>query len=232
MAYKFGVGDVLAAMGLSGASAVQEYSNAQNIEFASVQNNAGNTIQGTETPFNNRYESTITVKADGTDTTSSFKLGGIGVGGVVITSAAVRYTNNDYPTLSVTAHRHTTADSHIASVASGDGQNEWSIADVPLTFGIPKAYLLGSGLALEDCQSCELAFSCEHSDKLNNVGMFRVGNSFDARCECSEEYVSDSGGTAIADTDWKGVEFATRQVNKDFYLYSVKAFRHDVEDVI
>ena len=234
MTKTFGVDNVLAAMGLTGASAVQEYSSAQNIEFASVQDNYGNTIQDTVQAFNNKYEKTITVKMDGTadGDAMTFNLGGAGTSNLVITSASIRYVTNDYPTITVTAHQHTgNANTHATAITSGDGQNQWTIADVPLTFGIPAVYLVGTGIELADCQSCELTFSCEHVDKLNNAGLFLTGTSYNARCECSEEYVSDSTGVTPTDT-WNMTEFTTRQVNTDFRMYSARGYRHDVESVI
>lgn len=219
MAKLFGAEDILSVLGITGACAVQESGNDTQTEHASIDDEGGNVIPDTIQEMDEKDEMTISIKADASLGAVSFVMGGAGTSDVVITQASVGYVNNDYPTLTVTAHKHA-AGTHLAS--SSDPANNWAIT-IPLAFGIQKVHLGGT---LADCQKCDVSLSCEHVDKQDNEGDHLIGNSFGFKAECTEEYISDTKPTIP--TGWNGSSNAKKSQNKDFYAITARAWRPDV----
>ena len=214
MAKSFGASDILSALGIDADDwEIQDTGNDETNDTAVVKTKEGAYVAASDKAFNHRTEKTITLKPKDPDgVTASFTLGGAGTAGVVITQFNAKQVNNDYGTLSVTAHQHDSDDEHLALPLA-------QAISITLGFGILENYLGG---AIEDCQSVDLSGSCEHVDKLGNQGEFLVGASTGLRFECTEEYV-DEGSNVSVPSGWFQDSQAVNSGNEDFVSRSIKA---------
>jgi hypothetical protein len=232
MAYTFGAEDILSALGITAADwEVQDSGSDRQQDFAQTKDNEGNVVAASETAHNDRSEKSITLKVKaGTGATAlTFTLGGAGTGAegqkVVITQFSAKETYNDLATLSVTAHKHETAEDAAEHQATPVAED----VSLSLGFGVSdkgtdETYLGGT---LMDCQSCELSGQVEHVDKFSNQGKFLVGASTGLRYECTEEYVDDGSEISVT-SPWKQDSQAKKTTNGDFYTRTVKAHAYSL----
>lgn len=225
MAYTFGAKDILSIIGLTAADwEVQESEDADTNDTAVVRSKEGTYIPASEVRFNKRNEKTITIKAKTPDDSASvsFKLGGVGTAGVVITQFNLKQVYNAHATLSITAHAH----SDIESGATHLAATEVDIAGLSVGFGALQNFLGGTD---KDLQSVDLSGSVEHTDKLSNVGKFLVGASHGFKLECTQEYV-DFGTAVSVSSPWVQDDQRVKTTGGDspeFYTRSVKAHCYD-----
>lgn len=225
MPYTFGANDILGALGITAADfAVQESANDSQSDSAVVKDKAGTFLPESEVQYNKRTERTITIKSKTPDAgvAVSFKLGGAGTTGVVVTSFNLKQSFNAHATLSFTAHKHDETESGATHLAA----TEVDISGIELGFGVLKNFLGGTA---KDLQSVDLSGSVEHTDKLSNVGKFLVGASHGFKIECTQEYVDDGTPVTVAlpwVQDSQSVK-TTGGDSPDFYTRSVKAHCYD-----
>lgn len=221
MAYQFGVADVLSVLGITAADwEIQDYNDNAQKDSAVTRSSIGAHIASSEVQHNDRTDFSISLKAKNpAGSNISFKLGGVGTGGIVLTGFSARQVFNDNGSISIQGHKHNDADgrSHLAVPAE-------VAVSLSLGFGVQTVYLNGTEI---ECQGSELSAQMEHVDKYTNEGAFLTGASTGLRVDCSENYVV-SGSAPEPSSPWVLDSADTRSVNQDMKACSVRAHRFTI----
>lgn len=157
--------------------------------------------------------------------------GTVTAGGFHIDSWTVTYSPTDWPSISVTAHKHTgTTGTH----GVGDCRTYTPSVDLPAGWGISRTvagWALAEGDTAIGIASAEYSISVTHQDELGEAGEWLAGENRDG-AETFKLGLTGAGATVTAPAGWDKLEDGTAKSNQAADTQSLSWEHHVAFDVV
>lgn len=223
MPEQLGASDIISTLGLATPLAkfeTQEFTKTDGKKYAGRRSRLGDVLEEAVTETIEEYELSVLVK-DHSKPAVSIDLGGAGYGSganaLVITRIYVRQVNIDFPTLSLTCHRHPV----LASGAAHDAR-KYTITLPALGWGITEVKSITGATPPEEITSATFEASVDHVDKNDREGTkFLIGAS--TNCQLVETLEVLKSSEPELNANWFADPAATKEGTGDF---ATKTLRH------
>ncbi|MCZ7593122.1 MAG: hypothetical protein M5U15_13735 [Kiritimatiellae bacterium] len=226
MAEQLGASDIIGTLGLGTPLAkfeTQEFTKTSGTKYAQRKSRVGDVIEEAVTETVEEYELSVLVK-DHSKPAVTIDLGGAGYGSganaLVVTRVSVRQVSNNYPTLSLTCHRHPV----LESGATHDAR-KYAVTLPALCWGINEVISITGATPPEEITSATFEASVDHVDKYNREGTkFLIGAS--TNCQLVETLEVLKSSDPDLQTNWFADPAATKEITADFATKTLKHHRH------
>lgn len=228
MAEQLGASDIISTLGLGTPLAkfeTQEFTKTTGTKYAQRKSRFGDVLEEAVTETVEEYELSVIVK-DHSKPAVGIDLGGDGYGSagnaLVITRVSVRQVNNDFPTLSLTCHRHPV----LESGATHDAR-KYTVMLPALGWGISDVKSITGATPPEEITSATFEASVDHVDKNNRAGTkFLIGAS--TNCQLVETLEVLKSSNPALQANWFADPEATKEQTGDFATKTLKHHRHQL----
>lgn len=224
-AVNFGANDIF---GLGGSFVAQTATNNDNDRYAEMRKADGDNSRESGA-FDGRDDATATYKFSA-DVGLGAALPDIGSvsNGYVIETVSIEMSNEDFPTINITGHKHD-VNSHVDGTLPEYSIPAGTAALITGAFGV---YDLGANAgATTACQSGTYEITAEHIDVLDCDGDHFAGTGFHGMETLNMTYVSSAGNVtgftkAGADPDWVTDSVEETESNETFDTVTVTGHRY------
>lgn len=223
---QLGAEDIITTLGLGTPLAkfeTQEFTKTDGTKYAQRKSRLGDVLEEAVTETVEEYELSVQVK-DHTKPAVTIDLGGAGYGNgvnaLVITRVSVRQVNNDFPTLSLTCHRHPVMETN----ATHDPR-KYVVALPALGWGINGVQSITGATPPEEITSATFEASVDHVDKNNREGTkFLIGAS--TNCQLVETLEVLKSSNPSLQSGWFADPANTKEQSGNFATKTLKHHSH------
>lgn len=229
MPEQLGAIDIIAALGLNTPLTkfeTQEFTKSAGVKYAQRKSRMGDVIEEAVTETIEEYELSVIVK-DHTNPAAIIILGGAGYGtgadALVVTRVSVRQTNNDFPTLSLTCHRHP-----VLVASATHHARKYTVTLPALGWGV-NSVLSITGATPEEITSATFEASVDHVDKFDREGTkFLIGAS--TNCQLTETIEALKSTSPTLAAGWFADPATTKEQTAEFATKTLKHHKHQAPD--
>lgn len=224
-----GVSDILTTLNLAGALTnfeIQEFTLNSGAPFVTRTNRLGDVIEELPKAPIEEYELSLIIKnhvVSGTNIILGGVQYGTGVNALCITRFTLKQAPNDFPTLSITCHRHPSAVS-----GATHHTRKYTVTLPSLSWGI-QGVLSVTGMPPEDITGYSLDASVDHVDHFDREGTkFLIGASTNCRLEETLEVLKSTNVTLAS--GWFADPSSSKEQTAEYKTKTLKHHKHQAPD--
>lgn len=229
MPTQIGASDIIAQLGLSSLGSnfeTQEFTKNDGVKYAQRKSRVGDVLEEAVTDTVEEYDLSLLVK-DHANPAAQIILGGQGYGSgasaLVVTRVSVRQVNNDFPTLSLTCHRHP-----VLATGAAHHARKYTVTLPALGWGVNEVLSITETIP-DEITSATFEASVDHVDKFDREGKkFLIGAS--TNCQLTETIEALKSTTLTPASGWYADPASIKEQSAEFATKTIKHHKHQAPD--